>query len=856
MFEKKLLIPLFCLAIALGLSATATRGADILFVSSMTAVEDDALKAFMEGLGHTVMYIDDDEDEATTEAAAAAADLVFISESVGSGGIKNEITEIEVPMIVGEPWAWDEMGLTEGSGGDDPAVTTDVEIVDPEHYLAAGLSGTVAVLTDILAGCNLGKGITGPEATVIATATLSDTVTYDVIFVYEKGAALPVAPADGSAQVAADIRIGFGFHANCYPVLSENAYALLGAAVDYALGQTGPPEPVKPSAEGLVAHWPLDEGAGNTAADIVGGHDGTLKGGVAWAGEGSPVNGDALSFDGYSDGVHHATDPGTINWVSVDPFDVVGPGITLAAWIRPDGFDIGDARIITKQKSWSSIDIWWMLSTYTDGTALRMRLKTDDGGGDGGTTTMFSDTGYLEAGVWSHVAATYDGSKMRLYHNAVEIMNTDKTGAIQTDPNVAVAIGNSPLSDPGGLRATFHGLIDDVRAYSRALSEGELLYLTGKRPVPVDPGTNGLVASYAFENDVLDGSGNGNDGTIVGNPTWIAGVEGTALEFHGLGAPGGGGDYIDCGNDASLDVTGPISLALWIRPDADDPEGQGTETAPMAKAMSGVGWSWQVRYGWGSPLPYMAFTFNTSPRAWAYVGQNLVQGEWCHIACSHDGETLKCYLDGAETDSTAMGQITSSEAPVLIGSDGWGCDWIGGIDEVAMYNRGLSDGEILYLAGHRVNLLQNPSFEEDEAILDDPDWAQWCTWNPAEGAGSNATIVDTESIHGTKSLRIEPKGIENWHFIVLSLPIFVDMDKNYDVSFWAKAEAPRPLTLQLKAEDNSINAWGATDFELTTEWAEYHYTSEVLIDIVKLEILCSGTEVPFWLDLVSVCEGN
>ncbi|MHC4241024.1 MAG: alpha/beta hydrolase [Planctomycetota bacterium] len=244
MFEKNFLMSLLCLVVVLNVSATATRGANILFVSSMTAVEDDALKAFMEGLGHTVTYIDDDEDEETTEAAAAAADLVFISESVGSGGIKNEITEIETPMIVGEPWAWDEMGLTEGSGGDDPAVTTDAEIVDPGHYLAAGLSGSVDVLTEILEGGNLGKGVTGPEATVIATATLSDTVTYDVIFVYEKGAALPVAPADGSAQIAADIRIGFGFHSICYPVLSENAYALLGAAVDYALGLTGPPPTV------------------------------------------------------------------------------------------------------------------------------------------------------------------------------------------------------------------------------------------------------------------------------------------------------------------------------------------------------------------------------------------------------------------------------------------------------------------------------------------------------------------------------------------------------------------------------------------------------------------------------------
>ncbi|MHC4430822.1 MAG: LamG domain-containing protein, partial [Planctomycetota bacterium] len=144
------------------------------------------------------------------------------------------------------------------------------------------------------------------------------------------------------------------------------------------------------------------------------------------------------------------------------------------AWIRPEGFDIGDARIITKQKTWSSSDIWWMLSTYEDGTALRMRLKTDDGGPDNGTTTMWSEAGHLEAGVWSHVAATYDGSEMRLYHNGVEIISTNKTGTIPADPTAAVAIGNGPLGDPGGLRATFHGLIDDVRVYNKGVTAAEI----------------------------------------------------------------------------------------------------------------------------------------------------------------------------------------------------------------------------------------------------------------------------------------------------------------------------------------------------------------------------------------------
>ena len=214
-------------------------------------------------------------------------------------------------------------------------------------------------------------------------------------------------------------------------------------------------------------------------------------------------------------------------------------------------------------------------------------------------------------------------------------------------------------------------------------------------PTPVDPGADGLVAYYPMDGDATDASGNGLDGTVMGDPAWIDGALDGAIECDGEG------DYVDVAHADALDITGAISLSLWIRPDAEDPEGQGLETAPMSKALSGASpsWSWQVRYGWGSAQPYMAFTFNTSPRAWAYVGRNLDQGEWSHIACSADGETLTAYLNGMATESTAMGAITSSPTPVLIGSDGWGSDWIGGIDEVAIYNRALSAEEVLYLAG-------------------------------------------------------------------------------------------------------------------------------------------------------------
>ena len=673
MFEKRFVMPLLCLVVALSLSATATRGANILFVSSMTAVEDDALKAFMEGLGHTVTYIDDDEDEATTEAAAAAADLVFVSESVGSGGIKNEITEIEVPMIVGEPWAWDEMGLTEGSGGDDPAVTTDVEIVDPEHYLAAGLSGTVAVFTEILAGCNLGKGITGPEATVIATATLSDTVTYDVIFVYEKGAALPVAPADGSAQVAADIRIGFGFHANCYPVLSENAYVLLGAAVDYALGLTEPPEPVDPGTDGLVAHYAFENDVNDSSVNAL---HGTMVGDPVFV-EGLADYGMALDLDGIDD------------VVELGKFDVVGQ-ITLAVWIKADDFEINDARILSKAKEWGGNDHWWMLSTISE-TSLRFRLKTDDGQD---TATLISDP-VLEAGVWAHVAVTWDGAMMRIYKDGVEVAGQEKGGtAVAVDPNISVAIGSQPsdafASDPGHVAKFFDGLVDEAQIYERALSDGEILYLAGER-VPVDPGTENLMAYYPLDNDANDASANNNHGTLSGDPQWVLGAIGEALEFDGID------DHVDCGNDPSLDITGPITIGAWVYP-----TGSGSSNYPrIVDKSDGTG---GADPGYKMYLRSADNYLVTLSAGGVYLNSSIsaTLDDWNYVAFVTDGTHRKLYLNGVWEVWDEIALPVSSSNPLFLGDSPAGSRPLNGIiDEVTIYNRALSEPEVRFIAGER-----------------------------------------------------------------------------------------------------------------------------------------------------------
>jgi hypothetical protein len=153
------------------------------------------------------------------------------------------------------------------------------------------------------------------------------------------------------------------------------------------------------------------------------------------------------------------------------------------------------------------------------------------------------------------------------------------------------------------------------------------------------------------------------------------------------------------------------------------------------------------------------------------------------------------------------------------------------------------------------NLVLNPSFEEDEVILNDEAYEHWWTWGWEDGLNSTVEIDETEFVDGKRSIWVNPKGDTNWYFMVDYSPIACKAGTNYTTSVWVKAEEPRPFWIQFKATDNS-SSWGQEEFELTTEWAEYSITSEAQSDELKIELYCAGSEVPLWIDCVLVYEGE
>ncbi len=222
-----------------------------------------------------------------------------------------------------------------------------------------------------------------------------------------------------------------------------------------------------PMTAGRGGYWAFDEAAGTTASDSSGsGYTGTLVNMEETDHVGGKVAG-ALDFDG---SYEYVTMGSPANWS-------VGSAVTAAAWVKIDTDTHG--RIITKH-SRTYGDYGFMLARYLNNDSLEWRISTTGQNWIGGTTSSNS----FVVGQWYHVAATYDGSMMRVYMNGVE--NTGGSFPKALTGNVRNSTASLYVGRDSGTGYLFNGLIDEVRVYDRALSSSEVMDLyqfAGASPV-------------------------------------------------------------------------------------------------------------------------------------------------------------------------------------------------------------------------------------------------------------------------------------------------------------------------------------------------------------------------------------
>ena len=209
-------------------------------------------------------------------------------------------------------------------------------------------------------------------------------------------------------------------------------------------------EQIYEEGSGVVAHWKLDEGGGDTAFDSVDGNHGTVYG-AQWT---DGWIGGALSFDGDGDYVDCGSDP------SLDVTE-----LTWALWLKRDETTYTNERsLISNEGGGEDTHGTYALQIDVDGDSqdkIQFVRHGDSTGNLPVSSTAIQDTD------WHHVAVTRDSSG-----NAVIYIDgvSDATGFVEQRTaftGTVIGKGHTAYSD-------FYGLIDDVRIYDRALSAQEV----------------------------------------------------------------------------------------------------------------------------------------------------------------------------------------------------------------------------------------------------------------------------------------------------------------------------------------------------------------------------------------------
>ena len=193
-------------------------------------------------------------------------------------------------------------------------------------------------------------------------------------------------------------------------------------------------------------------------------------------------------------------------------------------------------------------------------------------------------------------------------------------------------------------------------------------------------------------------------------PSRIASVlgEGTfentySLEFDGSN------DYVDCGDDSSLNWgSGDGTVACWFKTDDS-----GTSDIVMNGSYSTNGKTYALLVN-GSNKILFAIDDDTTLKA-VTSGTSVNDSIWRHAVGVRDGNNLRLYINGAEdanspTDITDYGSLDISDNLFF----GAGTNTTGGspgnffqgyIDEVAIWNKALSAGQVkeLYNGGDPFN---------------------------------------------------------------------------------------------------------------------------------------------------------
>ena len=249
----------------------------------------------------------------------------------------------------------------------------------------------------------------------------------------------------------------------------------------------------------------------------------------------------------------------------------------------------------------------------------------------------------------------------------------------------------------------------------KAISAALLLALTGAVTLPfllanaddamasepiMDPAPpRGLVLHYTFDNPatggkIIDTSGSGNDGWVVGAAWKHDRRRGGVYQFH---PPN---QYIDVPNDASLNPSN-LTLAAWIKT-----SGRGDTWRRIFDKSWTNGYALSIGGGYTRGNHYLGCAVIEIARTGlANSDLPVTDGQWHHVAVTYNGSEEAMYVDGVHQHRVAhwLGAVPTNSYNLTIGMNRVdpnpkynevGSSFDGLMDEAMIFNRALSPAEI------------------------------------------------------------------------------------------------------------------------------------------------------------------
>ncbi|MFH1426023.1 MAG: LamG domain-containing protein [Candidatus Kerfeldbacteria bacterium] len=329
-------------------------------------------------------------------------------------------------------------------------------------------------------------------------------------------------------------------------------------------------------------------------------------------------------------------------------WDFSGGDFTIDFWFYLNLAGI-QQTLINSWVNYLDPDNWHIYIT----TANRLAFFSHGYTGDAGVVGTHDVT----PDAWHHVAYVYDGTNVKTYLDGV--LDASDGTAPGSNSDQAIVIG---INDANKSTQPLYGYLDEVR-----LSKGIARWTSDFTP-PV---------------------------LAAGNVSWPAGTLNNALSFDGTN------NWVTVPGDSSLDITSNLTVEGWIYPTDLTQDGM---IASKEWCDASSNYAYSLGYNANGKLQFISDDSGDCASVDEYTSDNIVltEDEWNHVAAVHTNSSVTLYVNGTAVAGSftegAAGAIQTNDEPLRLGvnkaASGYDSFFVGSMDEVDVFSRALTAGEI------------------------------------------------------------------------------------------------------------------------------------------------------------------